>query len=229
MKELPIKLTHTEQTLGFFYWGFQLLVLPAMFSILLPFFHLALSEAKENFLFYALIFLCTTVIFFRFLGHSGKLALARPFRILQSAFYSYVLYWISFLVLRWLITHLVPGFSNVNDAAISQLAQEEFTLTAIGTVLLVPVAEELLYRGLIFGTFHDRNRFLAYAVSCAAFAAIHVVGYVEQYDFLTLLLCYVQYIPPGICLCWAYERSGNIFAPILMHIAVNQTTILTLR
>ena len=229
MKELPIKLTPTEQTLGFFYWGFQMMALPATMSILLAFFELGLSEAQEYFLFCALCFLCTTVIFFRFLAHSGKQAIAQPFRVLQSAFYSYASYWISFLAIRWLITKIQPGFANVNDASITQLVQKEFTLIAMATVLLVPVAEELLYRGLIFGTLHGHSRFWAYAISCAAFAAIHVVGYVGQYDFFTLLLCYVQYIAPGICLCWAYERSGNIFAPILMHIAVNQTTILTLR
>jgi len=229
MKQLSVPLNHTEKVLGFVYWGLQLLVIPAALSMLLPFFHMDLSEAKLNFVFFALNFVCTTAIFFRFLGHSGKLAVARPFRVLQSAFFGYVLFWAASLAMGALFTRLIPEFFNVNDASIAQMAANDFTLTAIGTVLLTPVAEELMYRGVIFGALYSRSRVLAYAVSCTVFAAIHVVGYIGYYDPITLLLCFVQYIPAGLLLGWSYGRSGNIFAPILMHIAVNQTTILTLR
>lgn len=229
MKQLPISMTANEKRLGWCYWGIQLLVLPAALELLLPFFFPKLSQAEENFIYLALNFLCMSAIMLRFLGQSFRLGFQRPFHLLRSAFFAYVLYWVGFLFIRFALAYLRPEFFNVNDDSVSLLLRENYPLTAIGVILLAPVAEELIYRGLLFGTLHAHNRLAAYALSCIAFSAVHVVGYLGQWDGLTLLLCFIQYIPAGMCLAWAYERSGSIWASILMHIAVNQTSILSLR
>lgn len=229
MKKLPVSMTANEKILGWCYWGIQLLVLPAVLSLVLPFFSPDLSPAEMNFIFLALNFLCMSAIMFRFLGQSFRQGLQRPFYLLQSAFLAYGLYWAGFLLIQLMVSFLKPGFFNVNDDSISQLLGQNYILTAIGVILLAPVTEELFYRALIFGSLHRRSRFAAYAVSCIAFSAVHVVGYLGQWDALTLLLCFLQYLPAGACLAWAYERSGSIWAPILMHIAVNQTGILSMR
>ena len=102
-------------------------------------------------------------------------------------------------------------------------------LMLIGTVILVPPVEECLFRGLIFGLFHRRSRLAAYAVSSLLFCAIHVIGYIGYYEPLHLLLCFVQYLPAGLALGWAYEFSGSIYAPTLIHMAVNAIGILSMR
>ena len=61
-----------------------------------------------------------------------------------------------------------PDFSNVNDTSIMELTQQNYTLMAIGTVLLVPVVEETLYRGVVFGSLYKRSRVAAYTVSTLA-------------------------------------------------------------
>ena len=66
-------------------------------------------------------------------------------------------------------------------------------------------------------------------LSVFVFAAVHVVGYIGQWDTLTLVLCFVQYIPAGLCLAWSYTRSDTIFAPILIHAAINFIAIRGLR
>ena len=222
-------LTRTETWLGWTYWAVQLLVLPTVVSMILPLLGLDLSEIQFNFLFFALNFLFLTVILHRFLGENTRLALKQPFRVLRYAFGGYIFFWISTTVIGTVTAYFVPSFSNVNDASIMQMAADDYTLTAIGTVLLAPVAEELMYRGLFFGSLHHRSPAIAFILSTIVFAAIHVVGYIGLYRPLTLLLCFVQYLPAGLCLGWAYTRSGNIWAPILAHIAINQTSILTMR
>ena len=122
-----------------------------------------------------------------------------------------------------------PDFFNVNDSAISTMVDQNTDLMAIGTILLAPVAEELFYRGLIFRGFYNKKPILGYLVSTLAFASLHVVGYIGLYSPLHLLLCLLQYIPAGICLGWAYAKTDCIFAPILMHIAINQIGILSMR
>ena len=109
------------------------------------------------------------------------------------------------------------------------MVQENYTFLAFGTVLLVPVAEEALYRGLIFGQIYNRNRLAAYIISSVVFAAIHVISYIGLYEPIHLMLCLLQYLPAGLCLGWAYANSDTIWAPILMHITINQISILSMR
>lgn len=229
MKKLPVSMTPTERSIGWIYWGLQLLVLPIVMSMLLEHFGIELSETRFNFLFFAINFVCLTVILRRFLGKNAIVALHQPFRTLRYAFGAFALFWLSTVIIGSVTKYYVPGFSNVNDATILDMANQEYTLTAIGTVLLAPVAEELMYRGLIFDALHHRSPAGAFFVTTVVFAAIHVVGYIGHYRPFILLLCFLQYIPAGLCLGWAYTKSGTIWAPILAHIAINQTTILTMR
>ena len=84
------------------------------------------------------------------------------------------------------MSYLLPGFSNINDAAITELARANYTLMLIGVVFLVPLTEEMLYRGLIFRNLWQSSKVAAYLLSMAAFAAIHVLGYNGSEDITTL-------------------------------------------
>ena len=92
-------------------------------------------------------------------------------------------------------------------------------------VILVPLVEEVLYRGLIFRNLYRSSQVAAYLVSMAAFAAIHVLAYIGSESVTTLVLCFLQYLPAGLCLAYAYRKSDTILAPILMHIAINQVAL----
>ena len=127
------------------------------------------------------------------------------------------------------MSYLLPGFSNINDAAITELARTNYALMLIGVVFLVPLTEEMLYRGLIFRNLWQSSKVAAYLLSMAAFAAVHVLGYIGSEDIATLLICFLQYLPAGLCLAWTYTKADNIFAPILVHAIVNAIAIGALR
>ena len=91
----------------------------------------------------------------------------------------------------------------------------------IGTVLLVPITEEALFRGLLFGTLYRKSAVLGYVLSTLIFAAVHVVGYIGTQDAVSLLISLIEYLPAGLVLGWAYARSGTIWTPILIHAVVN--------
>ena len=57
------------------------------------------------------------------------------------------------------------------------------------------------------------------------FLEIHII----LADITGLLLCFLQYIPAGIALGWAYVRSGSILTPILIHTLVNAIGVAILR
>lgn len=229
MNKLSVSMSRTEMILGLVYLVVQLLVLPAVLVFINLLLGSPLSGAQVNFVFFCIDFLCITLIFHRFLLNSAKLALANIFRCLRYAAVGLALYWAGSMVINVLILTVYPEFSNVNDQSIMELTNQNRTLMAIGTVLLVPVVEETLYRGVVFGCLYRRSRVAAYAVSTLVFAALHVVGYIGQYEALHLAMCFLQYIPAGLCLAFAYVKADTVWAPILMHISINQIGILSMR
>ena len=229
MKKLSVKFTKAELILGWIYMVLQLLALPLLFNFINILMGYPLNMAELNFCFFCVNFLCATIIFRKYLIGNLKTFFARPLRSLSAAVLGFVGYWGISFVVSMIIVAIYPDFSNVNDDTISGMVQENFALMSIGTVVLVPITEELLFRGLIFRGIYNRSRFWAYAISAVVFSLPHVVGYLGMYDPLLLLLCFVQYLPAGLCLSWAYARADSIFAPVLMHMAINLIGMLAMR
>ena len=85
-------------------------------------------------------------------------------------------------------------------------------------VIVAPVAEEIVFRGYIYGVIRRYGgRFPALLTSSLLFAAIHV--HLPSMLGLGIL---------AIILCLLYERTGSLWAPITMHACFNATTIAAL-
>jgi len=227
MKSLPVSLTKKQRNLGWFWWAFQLFLLPLLLVEGNQFLAAPLSEARVNFAFFCLNFAGTVLILWCFLRTSCGHGLRHIFRTLQSAFFGLAVYFLASFVLNFAVIRFFPNYVNLNDNSLSVLIQEEPTLLSIAIIFLVPITEELLYRGVVFGSIHGKSRFLAYAISASLFSLIHFIGYLP--DPLTFVISFVLYLPAGLCLAWAYQRSGSIVAPILMHITINQIGFQVLR
>ena len=229
MKKLSVTMTRTEKLIGWIYYPVQLFALPFLIALVNALMGKPLSDSWINIIYFCINFLCACLIFRGFLTQNAKVAAENPFRCLRYAVVGILAYWLLSYVVQIFIVYADPDFFNVNDAYIGDIVQDNYLLMSIGTVFLVPVAEEVLYRGLIFGQLYNRNRVIAYVVSTAAFAVIHVVNYIGLYDVKLLVLCILQYLPAGLCLGWAYAKADSIWAPILIHITINQIGILSMR
>lgn len=229
MKKLSVSLTHSEFFWGWIWLAVQLIVLPTVLEACNLLLGTPLSIAELNFVSFCINFIAVAVIFRKLLLNCGKIALSQPWRCLRAAGIGLMLYWLLSYLYGIVLYFVSPDFTNVNDSSVGAMVAENYELLAFGTVLLVPVAEETLFRGLIFGSLYNRNRFWAYTVSVVAFAALHVIGYIGYYPAMQLLLCFLQYIPASISLAWAYTKADSIWAPILMHITINQIAILSMR
>lgn len=124
-------------------------------------------------------------------------------------------------VLALLFTRLDPGTAAANHAA--KLNPDEKLLVRL---LLAPVVEEVLFRGVVFGSLRGRSAVLAYVVSVVFFSFYFVwqdiVFSFSPAVFLTLL----RYVPAGLVLGWAYSRAHTVWAPILLHMMINCVTLL---
>lgn len=228
-KELPVPLTKKEINWGIRYLLFQLVFLGSFLSWGLPMIFPQVRSIHIDTVYFVINFIAVLCIFYHFLGLSSKHGISNWSKLLLTSGAGFVVYWMLIWGLNSVIYRLYPDFQNINDASIGGYVRENFWITAIGTVVLVPITEEVLFRGLIFGALRQRSRMLAYLVCVLTFALIHVMGYFAEAPLWVLLLCLLQYIPAGLVLTWSYEYSGSILAPTLIHTTVNAIAIISMR
>ena len=117
--------------------------------------------------------------------------------------------------------------ANENNDAITTMAGSNYGMIAAASVFLAPIAEEIMFRGAVFGTLRRKNRVLAYAVSMILFSVYHVWSYAisdPSYWWYTL-----QYLPVSFVICFCYEQSNTIWGSILFHMIWNGVTLYALQ
>jgi len=89
-------------------------------------------------------------------------------------------------------------------------------LVALGILVvgIAPVAEEIFFRGFLFGGLRGKLSFWPAAlISGIFFGAIHILG--GSWQAVVLLSLF------GVLLAFLYERTGSLGPPILMHVLQN--------
>jgi len=222
-------LTRGEMIGGFLYWPVYLVGLSWLLQLAFRLLGLPEDGAKLNICYFLINFLLTAVIFRRFLIGSLSAAGHRFWAFLQACVLGFAFYYAMLFALSFVLDWTGLSVDNPNDAAVQALAGENYRLLLVCTILLAPLTEETLTRGLLFGTIRPKSRFLAYAVSTLVFSAIHVWQYALTDGWRVVLVSAVEYLPAGIALGWTYEKSDTIWAPVLVHGLINAVTMGLLR
>jgi membrane protease YdiL (CAAX protease family) len=114
-----------------------------------------------------------------------------------------------------------------SDATPEQLILDEAlaggartVLALVAAALLAPVAEELLFRGLLYRALRRRRSVaVAAAISAVAFSVVHLdVAATQPLALVGLALV-------GVVLALAYERSGSLLVPVAAHAGYNGTAL----
>ena len=212
------------------FWGAMILLslhvilFPVVLNLVVLFFPDAFSLATMNLLYYVVSAVLSFVFLGGFLRRSFDTLLDNTFRCVSSFALGWVLYFVLAFVAGFILQALSLNDLNPNEETIEQLLEQQRNYIVVMTVFLAPIVEECIFRGGLFCGLHQKNRFLAYAVSIAAFSLYHV----WQYALIDpkYLLFALQYIPASFVLCWVYERSGSIWTSILFHMSFNAFTLL---
>ena len=94
-------------------------------------------------------------------------------------------------------------------------------LTVIGMMCAIAVAEEVLFRGVIFRLIEQRwGTWLALAVSAALFGLVHLVN-----PGATLWGAIAVAVEAGLMLGAAYVVTGSLWLPIGLHLGWNVATV----
>ena len=157
------------------------------------------------------------------LNKSGRLSDAlglswdRAGAVIREALRDYVALfpWLFLLLLLALGASRALGLEPPVEPIHQLLFQEQRPVVVGMTVMLAgvvgPLAEELFFRGVLYGALRQRNsRIVSMLISGAVFALVHT----NHVGFLPILAL-------GSLLAFVYERTGSLLAPIAIHIVHN--------
>lgn len=103
------------------------------------------------------------------------------------------------------------GFTQANEAFFGGQVLYEF----LGSCLIIPIAEELLFRGVVY----QRINLLLGTIPAIVFSAfIFGLVHVNLVQFLYAAIL-------GLLLAFLYEKTGCFYAPVLGHIAANAIAV----
>lgn len=132
-------------------------------------------------------------------------------------------YFTSFLLIVAAVQQLIPGLDTEQrqDIGFSDATDPlRLALVFVALVVLAPLAEEILFRGFLYTGLRQRMRFVwAALLTSLLFGSPHLLGGEQGASLLwiagldTLILSFV--------LCYIRERTGRLWAPILLHAMKN--------
>lgn len=125
-----------------------------------------------------------------------------------------IVYLVSSSLLLVLATNFLPGFdaNQVQEVGFSHMSQRyEFILAFVVLVVAVPFAEEMLFRGFLFGKLKKISPiWLSILITSILFATLHGAWNVALDTFaLSVVLCVLRQI------------TGSLWPAILLHMAKN--------
>ncbi len=130
-----------------------------------------------------------------------RMILVGVFFILYSTFLNQMIAW----------SGIASLFTVYDQVAQSLFVKESMVISYISLGILAPIAEEFVFRGLVYRRIRDYvNVKWAIIITSLLFGLYH--GNMVQFIFATLL---------GVALAAVYERYKTLWAPILAHMAVN--------
>ena len=105
---------------------------------------------------------------------------------------------------------------NFSNEVQEGLLASEFLVQLVGLGILAPITEEILFRGLVYRRLKQiLPRWGAVLLGAGIFAVYHG-------NMIQILFAF----PMALLLIWSYERWGSLTAPVILHMAVNISTIL---
>lgn len=146
----------------------------------------------------------------------------KPFQIRRSLKYILGYYPIFFgLLLLIVVTIAIATQGGDIPAAADSATEDErfggFVPALLITVLLAPVIEEVLFRGVLFTSLRQKKGLVfAIVVGGIIFSLAHIGNPIQALGAL----------PLGIYLCFMYHRLGSIIPGILLHASWNLFVLL---
>ena len=213
------RLTRAEIIAGWCYLPFYLMLLSVILQYVFTWLKLPLDAITLNIAYFVINLAAVLVIFRHFLR--------QPFfgqsfwEFLQACILGFVFYQAGTWAVQFAVTKLGGTIELYNNDAVTGLVlQNRYVMLAV-SVVLAPIIEETLIRGLVFGSIRMASRPLAYITAIFVFTMMHNWQYFGLHPLGAVLLSCLAYVPASAALCWTYEKAGTIWASITIHAIIN--------
>lgn len=217
----------SERIIGAAYLPVHIFLLPWLFAYtnILAHMNIELSGPNVNLIYYVISFVFILIFLFRYLKASFFDLLDNLLGSLKYIVLAYLLNSLFITFVSVIISLILQDASNPNTQEIISQTKLDKDVMIFIAILLAPIVEETLFRGVLFGMARNKSRVTAYIISTLVFSVYHLWQYfVGGFDW-SMLLYLLQYIPASVALCWCYEKSGTIWSPIILHAAINLISI----
>jgi len=211
------QLTREEQIKGFIFFALYFLVFPFLKMgvewFFDHFFGLFLSEAMSAAVYYYIMGVLTMVVFWSFLKNA--LSILRDF--LPENLLAIATGFAGWLVLQFVVNRVPWPVENPNKASWAEQYAYSYGATIIIVVFLMPVIEEVLFRGLVFGSLRRYSRTMAWFTSVFLFMIYSVWTFAVACGDIRYMVLAFQYLPMALALTWCYDRGGSIWSAAFLH------------
>ena len=213
------QMTDSERRRGWVFFALYLLVFPYLNAWAQ---RLLMGEgeapvAEANVVYYVLLFALALLVFWTFLRHGFSLLVDW---LPENAF-AFVTGLAGAGLLHFLVTLIPYPVQNPSEMQYLQEFAISPVATAVLLVVLIPLIEETLFRGLVFGSLRQYSRPLAYVVSVLVYALACVWRYALEIGDPAYLLLFIQYLPMSLALTWCYDNGGSIWSAVALHMTIN--------
>ena len=214
-----------EKVFGFLYLPIHIFAMAwilALLGILLNRqFGISVSSVTLNVVCYIFGVLLILIFMHHFLKASFSDLCDNGLVALGAMVLGYLMYMAMTVAINWALSYFVADLTNPNSQEIETEVKQNYGAMLAVAVLLAPILEETLFRGVVFGSIRKKSRFLAYLVSTLLFAFYHLWQYLFFAFDWHLLLYLMEYLPGSIALAWCYEKGRSIWASVFLHMLIN--------
>ena len=219
------QITRSEQMRGWVFFALYVFAFPVIMGLVQRSFDGQLPVAEANVIYYLLCVVLVFLVFWTFLRHGFHLLLDW----LPENLFAFFTGLVGAGVLHLICSAIPLPVENPNLISYPEQFQLSPAATVVILVVLMPIVEETLFRGLLFGVARRYSRILGYVLSTLLFAFYCVWQFVFTYGTVDLryLLLFVQYLPMSLALTWCYDNGGSVWSPIALHMVINAVTLFT--
>ena len=219
------QMTRAEMGRGWVFFALYVLLFPWVMGWVQRSFHGELPVAESNVVYYLLCGTLVFLVFWTFLKHGFHLLLDW----LPENLFAFVTGLAGGEVLTFLVSLIPLPVQNPNLMSYPEQYYFAPAATILILVVLMPLVEEPLFRGVLFTTARSYSKVLGYVLSVGVYALYCAAQFVYAYGMLDLryLLLMIQYVPMALALTWCYDRGGSIWSAVALHMVFNGFTLLS--
>jgi membrane protease YdiL (CAAX protease family) len=128
-------------------------------------------------------------------------------------------------LLNLLISAITGSDTSINQQTLIDYFLENSLAVTVQAVIFAPIAEEIVFRGVLYRHFRFNNRFMGPLVlSSLVFAFMHALGAILLGAWSDLWFL-PMYAYMGLVLAVVYERTHSLYASIAVHFLNNAVSI----